>query len=53
MTKNELTALKIKELQELAKEKGIILGGRLGDYRYYNMDAVIERAFECVEEYVK
>ena len=42
-----------QKYKELAKEKGIILGGRLGDYRYYNMDAVIERAFEVVDEYVK
>ena len=42
-----------QKYKELAKEKDIILGGRLGDYRYYNMDAVIERAFEVVDEYVK
>ena len=47
---NEPIAEKYKAL---AKEKGIILGGRLGYYRYYNMDAVIESAFACVEEYVK
>ena len=47
---NEPIAQKYKAL---AKEKNIILGGRLGDYRYYNMDAVIERALAVVDEYVK
>ncbi len=35
--------------QELAsKRKDIIFGGRLGMYRYYDMDKVIEEALECV-----
>jgi len=33
------------EYQELAKvEKNILFGGRLTEYRYYNMDEVIEKA---------
>ena len=33
------------EYQELAKvEKNILFGGRLAEYRYYNMDKVIEKA---------
>lgn len=37
--------------QELAKEeKGVIFGGRLGQYRYYDMDKVIEAALAMVEE---
>lgn len=34
----------------LAKGKGYILGGRLADYKYYNMDAVIEKALALAEE---
>ena len=37
--------------QELAeKEKGVLFGGRLGQYRYYDMDKVIEAALTMVKE---
>ena len=36
------------ELQRLGNEN-IILGGRLGTYKYYNMDQVIMNAFETAE----
>lgn len=36
---------KYKALAE--KEENIILGGRLGEYKYYDMDAVIASALEC------
>ena len=29
------------------KEKNVIFGGRLGEYKYYDMDAVIAAALEC------
>ena len=29
------------------KEENIIFGGRLGEYKYYDMDAVIASALEC------
>lgn len=32
-----------------AAEKKVIFGGRLGEYRYYDMDAVIAAAMECAE----
>ena len=33
-----------------ASEKGVIFGGRLGDYRYYDMDVVVEQALRrCTE----
>lgn len=32
--------------QLAAQERGVLFGGRLGEYRYYDMDAVIERALE-------
>ena len=31
------------------KDKNIIFGGRLGQYKYYDMDKVIEQALECVK----
>ncbi len=38
------------EYQKLAqKEKKVLFGGRLGQYRYYDMDKVIEAAFELVK----
>ena len=36
---------KYKALAE--KEENIIFGGRLGEYKYYDMDAVIASAMEC------
>ena len=35
----------------LAKEEGnVIFGGRLGQYKYYDMDKVLMAALECCEE---
>lgn len=37
--------------KELAnKEKKVVFGGRLGEYKYYDMDKVIESALKCAEE---
>ena len=37
--------------QELAKsEENVVFGGRLGHYKYYDMDKVIKAALELVEE---
>ena len=47
---NELFA-KYRELAE--KEPKVIFGGRLGNYKYYNMDQVIETAFDLVERELK
>ena len=33
-----------------AAEKDVIFGGRLGEYRYYDMDKVIEAALKAVKE---
>ena len=33
-----------------AKEEKIIFGGRLGEYKYYDMDAVIASALACAEK---
>lgn len=46
--KNNELASKYKELA--AKEENVIFAGRLAEYKYYDMDDVIKRAFEVVEE---
>ncbi len=39
---------------ELAKnEKNVIFGGRLAEYRYYDMDDVIKRALDCAKMEIK
>ena len=40
------------QYQELAKrDKDVIFGGRLGQYKYYNMDQVIRAALdECAQQ---
>jgi len=35
---------------EEAKKENVYFFGRLGDYKYYNMDKAIERAIELFEE---
>lgn len=40
-----------KKYKELAdKENKVIFGGKLGEYKYYDMDKVIESALNCAEE---
>ena len=42
---------RMMELKELAdKEENVIFGGRLGEYKYYDMDAVIASALERCEK---
>ncbi len=45
--KNTNLYLKYKDLAN--KEKNVIFGGRLGDYKYYDMDKVISAALETIE----
>lgn len=45
--KNGALYLKYKELAD--GEKKVIFGGRLGEYKYYDMDAVIASALECAK----
>ena len=45
--KNGALYTKYQELTQ--KEKYVIFGGRLGEYKYYDMDAVIASALECAE----
>ena len=45
--KNSLLYSKYKELSE--KEGNIIFGGRLGEYKYYDMDQIIASALELSE----
>ena len=46
--KNETVAEKYRALA--VAEKNVIFGGRLGEYRYYDMDKVIEAALELAKE---
>ena len=48
--KNNILAQQYRELA--AQEKGVIFGGRLAEYKYYDMDDVIKRALEIdLKEY--
>ena len=47
-TKNNSLYEKYKKLAE--QEKNVIFGGRLGGYKYYDMDKVIESALETVDK---
>ena len=38
-----------KYMEEVKKQKNIIVGGRLGDYKYYDMHHTIERALNIFE----
>ena len=46
--KNQALDQKYAKLAE--KEENVILGGRLGEYKYYDMDKVIESAMKKAEE---
>ncbi|MBR3199015.1 MAG: UDP-galactopyranose mutase [Bacilli bacterium] len=48
---NDVNNKLAEEYKKLAsKEKNVIFGGRLAEYRYYDMDDVIKAAFECAEK---
>ena len=48
---NEQNNKLFEEYKKLAEqEKNVIFGGRLGNYKYYDMDKVIEAALEMVAE---
>lgn len=49
--KNGLLYQKYKELA--LEEKNIIFGGRLAEYKYYDMDDVIEKGMKDAERYIK
>ena len=41
-----------EEYNKLAeKEENVIFGGRLGDYKYYDMDKVVAAALDRLEEF--
>jgi UDP-galactopyranose mutase len=46
-------ALYTRYLDELRKYKNIIVGGRLGDYKYYDMHHTIEKALATYETKIK
>lgn len=48
---DEKNGILFEQYRALAeKEKNVIFGGRLGNYKYYDMDKVIEAALACVNE---
>ncbi len=49
--KNNLLYAKYKELAD--KEENVIFGGRLGEYKYYDMDAVIASSLELAKQELK
>lgn len=49
--KNNELSDKYRELSK--KEENVIFGGRLAEYKYYDMDDVIKSAFECIKEELK
>lgn len=42
-----------KYLTLAEKEKNVLFGGRLGEYKYYDMDQVIERALKACEKEIE
>lgn len=46
-------ALYEKYRAKLASEPTVIIGGRLGEYKYYDMDKVIARALELAEKEIR
>ncbi len=49
--KNSVLYMQYKELAD--KEEHVIFGGRLGEYKYYDMDAVIESALDMATKELK
>lgn len=49
--KNNTLYEKYKKIAE--EEKNVIFGGRLGQYKYYDMHKIIEEALNCVEKEIK
>ena len=50
--KNTKLNLKYKILAEKECSR-VVFGGRLGQYKYYDMDEVIVKALECAQEIIK
>ena len=46
-------SLYLKYLNEANKLPNILFGGRLGEYKYYDMDKVIESALKKIEDIIK
>ena len=51
---DEKNAALYARYQELARKEGnVIFGGRLGQYKYYDMDDTVEAALQCAKENIK
>ena len=49
---DSVNALLKKYQDDAAATQGVVFGGRLGEYRYYDMDKVIRRALDQVREWL-
>ena len=49
MNDDRNAALYARYLEAASKEGNVIFGGRLGQYRYFDMDDTIEAALACVK----
>lgn len=50
---DETNAALYEKYSQLAEKEGnVIFGGRLGQYKYYDMDDTVEAALECVHRYI-
>ena len=49
--KNSELYARYRELAD--RESKVIFGGRLGEYKYYDMDAVVAAALECAKREIK
>lgn len=47
------SALYARYSEEAAKKPGLVLGGRLGAYKYWDMDKAIANALECFEQRIR
>ena len=44
--------LLFKQYRELAKSENVIFGGRLAEYKYYDMHQVIGSALSRIDKYI-
>ncbi|MBQ3865880.1 MAG: UDP-galactopyranose mutase, partial [Clostridia bacterium] len=47
---NEENAALYARYKELADQSGVLFGGRLAEYKYYDMDKVVRRAMDLARE---
>ena len=53
MNDDQNAALYARYLEAAQKEGNVVFGGRLGQYRYFDMDDTVEAALACVREQIQ